>query len=158
MNEHIMDMKRSPKSKKKNSTPETLFHPPRQTQQPIEYVDQKPILLEEPIPSLKEAVAVELGQLDQQIETMTSATDRTEPTRGGKIFACKVCGKTGSKNHIRNHIEARHITGVFYFLQFLWKCSQDKRCSEDTPENSSSKGKAPRNTQICQSLCLGQKS
>ena len=91
-----------------------MLHPRLTEQYQVEYVDRKPTLLEEPIPSLKEAVAVELGELDQQIESMTSATDRTEPTRGGKIFACKVCGKEGSRKDVGRHIESKHITGVVH--------------------------------------------
>ena len=124
MNEHIMNMKTSPKSKKKQRTSQTVLHPRLTEQYQVEYVDRKPTLLEEPIPSLKEAVAVELGQLDQQIESMTSVTDRTEPTRGGKIFACKVCGKEGSRKDVGRHIESKHITGVVHNCDICGKTAR----------------------------------
>ena len=30
-----------------------------------------------------------------------------------KVFICKVCGKEGRGHHIRNHIEANHLKGIF---------------------------------------------
>ena len=32
--------------------------------------------------------------------------------RGARARICKVCGKEGSWNKIRDHIEANHITGI----------------------------------------------
>merc|ERR1712129_80070 len=57
------------------------------------------------------AVAADLQDLDAKIKSMMGVNaDVTIEKRKAKI--CKVCGKVGARKLIRNHIEAKHITGV----------------------------------------------
>ena len=112
-NVHVQSINNSSKSKKKRSSPQTV--------QPIEDVDQKHNLLKEPIPSLKEAVTMEL---DEQIESMTCETDKTNPMRSGKIFACKVCEKEGSRKDITRHVESKHITGISHNCEICGKSAR----------------------------------
>ena len=59
-------------------------------------------------------VSVELEQLDEQINSMMEQTEN-QITMGGRKFTamiCKVCGKEARKVHMKEHIEAYHITGV----------------------------------------------
>ena len=40
-------------------------------------------------------------------------SDNADPYKGqGRAKMCKVCGKEGIWNQIRDHIEANHITGI----------------------------------------------
>ena len=55
-----------------------------------------------------------LKQLNDEIETMITSTQQDVIRNGqycGKLWACKVCGKEGLRTTIRNHVEAKHITG-----------------------------------------------
>ena len=112
--EHIGNDRISRKSKK-NSSPNPSF-----TKHAIEDEDEKAILLKQPISSL------ELSELDEQIESMTSATGKTESTRGGKIFACKVCGKEGSRKDLRRHIESKHISGIVHNCDICGKTTRSR--------------------------------
>ena len=112
-----------PISKKKKRTPQTIFHP-KLTEQPVEDMDQKPTLIEEAIPILKKSVTLEIGELDEQIESMISATNKTDPTRSGKIFTCKVCEKEGSRKDIGRHIESKHITGISHNCDICGKTAR----------------------------------
>ena len=59
----------------------------------------------------------DLQDLDEQIDKMVVRVKNDGPARKdtGKKYGttkiCKVCGKEGNMATIRNHIEAKHITG-----------------------------------------------
>ena len=57
-------------------------------------------------------VNVEASQLDEQIKTMMTRTenDKRVGTRIVKVYSCNVCGKEDQGPHIKQHIEANHIT------------------------------------------------
>ena len=62
-------------------------------------------------------VAADLQDLDDKIKSMMMFSENltTKPAKGhssGRARICKVCGKEGEMSHIRDHIEANHITGV----------------------------------------------
>ena len=50
-------------------------------------------------------------ELDEQIKTMM-ATGLTHLGKKGFVRVCKVCGKEGNWQNIKDHIEANHINGV----------------------------------------------
>ena len=54
-----------------------------------------------------------IESLNQQVKSMMETSDNANPYGRGRARLCKVCGKEGSWNQIRNHIEANHITGIF---------------------------------------------
>merc|ERR1712129_470260 len=59
-------------------------------------------------------VAADLQDLDVKIKSMMEFSENHVGGAPGKGFnrICKVCGKEGLMHHIRDHIEANHITGV----------------------------------------------
>ena len=56
-------------------------------------------------------ISVDLEKLNDQIASMIEPTNKVGRL-GGKMVACKVCGKEGYKSDVANHIELNHITGV----------------------------------------------
>merc|ERR1740131_503377 len=62
--------------------------------------------------SLVALVNVQANQLDEQIKTMMTRTenDKRVGTRIVKVYSCNVCGKEDQGPHIKQHIEANHIT------------------------------------------------
>ena len=55
---------------------------------------------------------MEAGQLDEQIKSMMTMTDKdiiTGKSNKQKAYACNVCGKEGHGANIKTHIEANHI-------------------------------------------------
>merc|ERR1719319_1171740 len=57
-------------------------------------------------------VAANLQDLDDKIKSMMMFSENHAGKKSGRARICKVCGKEGKKDHIVNHIEANHITGV----------------------------------------------
>merc|ERR1712129_436999 len=59
-------------------------------------------------------VAADLQDLDDKVKSMVEVSENHVGGAPGKGFnrICKVCGKEGLMHHIRDHIEATHITGV----------------------------------------------
>ena len=78
--------------------------------------DPKPPLFETSFSDQQEGV--NYFELDKQIESMTRKT--------GKIFACKVCGKEGSRKDIVRHIESMHISGVSHNCDFCDKVTRSR--------------------------------
>ena len=56
-------------------------------------------------------ISADLEQLNGHIASMMEPTDKIGRL-GGKMVACKLCGKEGYKSEVASHIEAKHITGV----------------------------------------------
>ena len=112
-----------PKQKKRRPAPPQT-DPIMPKEQPIE--DEKPALLEQS--GFMQSVPVDLGELDKQIQSMTSTTFRTDQ-RNGKTYtnyACKVCGKEGLRKDVGRHIEAIHITGVSHNCDICGKTATSR--------------------------------
>jgi len=56
-------------------------------------------------------VAADLQDLNDKIKSMMEVSENFD-ARNRKNRICKVCGKEDSFNHISDHIESQHITGV----------------------------------------------
>ena len=75
------------------------------------------------------AVAVEMQDLDDQINSMMETNENINAQNGknaknGKI--CKVCGKEGQTQFIKRHIESNHITGVSHPCDLCGKMSRSR--------------------------------
>ena len=78
-------------------------------------------------------VSVELEQLDEQIDSMMELSGN-KITIGGRAFTgmiCKVCGKEAKKAHMKEHIEAYHITGVEHTCDICGQISRSRRGLRD---------------------------
>ena len=53
-----------------------------------------------------------MERLDQQVKSMMLVSENANPYLKGRARICKVCGKEGSRQNIKNHIEAHHIAGI----------------------------------------------
>ena len=62
-------------------------------------------------PSSVALVSVEAHQLDEQIKSMMTMTEKkmTVGSRTQAVYACNVCGKEGHPTNIKTHIESNHI-------------------------------------------------
>jgi len=80
----------------------------QETQPSVDKVKTEPISLQlfgsSPVPA-------DLQDLDDKIKSMMEISE-TRNLHKGIARICKVCGKTGQWSAIRDHIEAKHITGV----------------------------------------------
>ena len=77
--------------------------------------------------------SVELEQLDEQIDSMMELSGN-KITIGGRTFTgmiCKVCGKEAKKAHMKEHIEAYHITGVEHTCDICGQISRSRRGLRD---------------------------
>ena len=55
----------------------------------------------------------ELDQLEEMVKSMMEKSQSMLPHRPGIVaYICKVCGKQGQWNAIKDHIEANHIEGI----------------------------------------------
>ena len=55
----------------------------------------------------------DIESLNQQVKSMMIFSDNAAPGKaGGRSRICKMCGKEGSMQNIKDHIEANHITGI----------------------------------------------
>ena len=55
----------------------------------------------------------DLDQLDEMVKSMMEKSQSMLPHRPGIVaYICKVCGKQGQWNAIKDHIEANHIEGI----------------------------------------------
>ena len=52
-----------------------------------------------------------LETLDEKVKAMMSFSEHTVPGKG-RARLCNVCGKQGTWNQIRDHVEYNHITGL----------------------------------------------
>ena len=70
--------------------------------------------------AIPDQISDDLQALDEEVKSMMERTQRT--IQNGKkadgtpqtatSFICKVCGKEGTRIHIRNHIEAHHMQKI----------------------------------------------
>merc|ERR1712129_128236 len=70
-------------------------------------------------------VAADLQDLDDKIKSMMEVSENCDG-RNRKKRICKVCGKEGQWNLIRDHIEANHITGVSHTCNICGKTSRSR--------------------------------
>ena len=73
-------------------------------------------------------VSADIEQLDEQINSMMEQSDH-KITIGGCQFTamiCKVCGKEAKKAHMKEHIEAHHITGVAHSCEICGMVSRSR--------------------------------
>jgi len=75
--------------------------------------------MEEAVAVTDNTVAVDLQNLDSQIDSMITAGQE-------KGKSCIVCGKQGSNIDIRRHIEAVHITGVSHICNICGNTSRSR--------------------------------
>merc|ERR1712129_17325 len=75
--------------------------------------------MEEAVAVTDNTVAVDLQNLDSQIDSMITASQE-------KGKSCIVCGKQGSNIDIRRHIEAVHITGVSHICNICGNTSRSR--------------------------------
>ena len=72
-------------------------------------------------------VAADLQDLDDKIKSMMMFSENmTKDRTHGRARICKVCGKEGQWAHIRDHIEAHHITGVSHTCNICGKSSRSR--------------------------------
>ena len=53
----------------------------------------------------------DIKELDEKVKSLMVMGERVLPNRQGKVYVCQVCGKEANKINMRDHIEAKHITG-----------------------------------------------
>ena len=54
----------------------------------------------------------DIEAFDQQVKSMMTISENSDPHGQGKARICKVCGKEGNRTQIKNHIEVHHIAGI----------------------------------------------
>ena len=67
--------------------------------------------------------------LDEKVISMMEKSQKLIPTgyhpngmpRQQKAYICKVCGKEGSRSHLKDHIEANHLEGISLLCEFCDK-------------------------------------
>ena len=71
-----------------------------------------------------------LKQLNDEIDTMITSTQQDVTSKNGqyygKLWLCKVCGKEGLRSTVKNHVEAKHITGVTHTCKICGKVLKTK--------------------------------
>ena len=83
----------------------------------FESFDTFEVIVETPVATTKPMdtkASVDLHKLDEMIKSMMSFETRSAGGNHGNTRLCKVCGKAGGFITIMNHIEAKHIDGVFH--------------------------------------------
>jgi len=70
-------------------------------------------------------VAADLQDLDDKIKSMMGE-NKNVIIDNRKARTCKVCGKEGLRHHIKDHIEANHITGVSHTCYICGKISRSR--------------------------------
>ena len=69
----------------------------------------------------KQEFSGNMQELEEQIETMMGRGDnmvkkgnrmRNGEWQMGKAYSCQVCGKEGTRTHIKSHIETNHVEGI----------------------------------------------
>ena len=66
------------------------------------------------LPTLK--FSGDMKELDEQIHSMMGRSENMihqGTKRMIKAYVCQICGKEGQQNHIKDHIEAKHLDGIF---------------------------------------------
>ena len=70
----------------------------------------------------------DLKYLDDKIKSMMESTEKIifVGNKNRKVFVCNVCGKEGQRQHIIQHIETHHITGVSHACDICGKMCKTK--------------------------------
>ena len=63
--------------------------------------------------------------LDDQINSVITKNGSKGPN-GRELFSCNICGKQGKPSHLRDHIEANHITGLSHACNICGKASRSR--------------------------------
>ena len=80
-------------------------------------------------PSSVALVSVEAHQLDEQIKSMMTMTEKKMAvgSRSQVVYACNVCGKEGHPTNIKTHIESNHIeSNITHSCNVCGKVSRSK--------------------------------
>jgi len=77
--------------------------------------------LDEYEPVLNDSVDVDFQDLNDKIDSMIERVENST-----RLVKCQVCGNEGPLNHIRAHIEAKHITGVSFTCDICGKASKTR--------------------------------
>ena len=64
--------------------------------------------------AIKEDVSEDLSELDAKINSMMEMSQNLVSSGTHKAHVCKVCGKEGSRNDLRRHIESNHLEGLSF--------------------------------------------
>ena len=54
----------------------------------------------------------DLEELEERVQSMMEKSENNYANQGRKADRCKVCGKEGMSNAIKDHIEANHLEGI----------------------------------------------
>ena len=65
--------------------------------------------------------SADLDQLEAMVKSMMEKSENNYRDRNHKADRCKVCGKEGMSNAIKDHIEANHIEGIVLPCNFCGK-------------------------------------
>ena len=79
--------------------------------------------------SLVTLVSVEAHQLDEQIKSMMTITEKkmTVGSKSTTVYVCNVCGKEGHPTNIKTHIESNHIeSNITHSCNVCGKVSRSK--------------------------------
>ena len=63
----------------------------------------------------------DVDQLEEMVKSMMEKSENNYPNQNIKADRCKVCGKEGKGNAIKDHIEANHIEGIVLPCNFCEK-------------------------------------
>ena len=63
----------------------------------------------------------DVDQLEEIVKSMMEKSENNYPNQNIKADRCKVCGKEGKGNAIKDHIEANHIEGIVLPCNFCEK-------------------------------------
>ena len=80
-------------------------------------------------PSSVALVSVEAHQLNEQIKSMMTMTEKrmTVGSEQRLVYACNVCGKEGHPTNIKTHIESNHIeSNITHSCNVCGKVSRSK--------------------------------
>ena len=70
-----------------------------------------------------------LENLDEKVKAMMSFSEHTVPGKG-RARLCNICGKQGTWNQIRDHIESESHHWALHSLCSLWKVLQISQCAD----------------------------
>jgi len=74
-------------------------------------------------------VAADLQDLNEKIKSMMETTERKifDGNQNRAVMVCKVCGMEGKWSYIKDHIEAKHITGVSHSCNICGTSTRSKK-------------------------------
>ena len=81
----------------------------------------------------KQEFSGDFTELDQQIQTLTGRGENMVEygrikKRMNEVFVCQVCGKeSGQKIHMKDHIEANHLEGIYIPCKFCEKTFRSRK-------------------------------